>query len=300
MRLRLLPTPGMPLSTLILRQRDRVLAVRQVTDTTTALSFSLHDVAVQDGQAVVTLGVTVPGRDACQAQLFCRMALTPDSRVVLNGAPRFTGAINGFSQPWVSRVTFYLADQPLLDASQAALGAAALVARHYRGMGTVFEIKLLPAAGTPLPEPGLYARATESGVPPGSPRWCARVACAPRCSPSRRGARQLLHPQGRRGPGGGPRAALRDHRAVGQPFPAGHNDPHGGRSRLRAARPTGQLAADRELPDRDGVKSSTGWPSPGAMGAPHCPSPRSRPPPTCWKSSSSPMTSRRVAATSWR
>jgi hypothetical protein len=159
LRLAVLPTPGMPLATVTLRQRDRVLAMREVTDSTSSLVLPLTGALVQDGRAIVTLGLNVPGRDACQAQLFYHVVFTPDSRVVLTGTPSFSGAVNGFFPPWLSKVTFYLGDTPSLDAAQAALDAAAFVARHYRGMSTVFEVKPLPAAGTPLPEPGPYERA---------------------------------------------------------------------------------------------------------------------------------------------
>lgn len=159
LRLAVLPTPGMPLSTVTLRQRDRILAMRQVTDSTSTITMPLADAEVQDGHAIVTLGLNVPGRDACQAQLFYHVVFTPESRVVLHGVPAFSGAVNGFFQPWLSRVTFYVADAPSLDAAQAVLDASAFVARQYRGMGTIFEVKPLPAGGASLPEPGPYERA---------------------------------------------------------------------------------------------------------------------------------------------
>ncbi len=159
MRLRVLPTPRMPPGTLVLRQRDHILALRDVTDTTTAIVLPLDKLVVDQGKATVTLALSIPGREACQAPLYYRTVLAPESQIAFAGAPTATEAVNGFFQPWVQHVTFYLADQPSLDAAQAALDAAAFVARHYRGMTTVYDIKALPAAGGSLPEPGPYDRA---------------------------------------------------------------------------------------------------------------------------------------------
>jgi hypothetical protein len=158
-KLRLIPTPRMPPATLVLRQRDRVLAMHDLTDTTTSITFSLADAVVQDGKAVIQVGLSVPGRDRCEAELFYRTVLKPESQVTFADTPRPTATVNGFFQPWLERVTFYVADQPSADAAQAALDAAAFVARRYRGMATVFEIKPLPPAGTPLAEPGPWSRA---------------------------------------------------------------------------------------------------------------------------------------------
>lgn len=158
-KLRLIPTPRMPPATLVLRQRDRVLALRDLTDTTTSITLSLADAVVQDGKAVFQVGLSVPGRDRCQAEMFYRTVLKPESQVSYTNTPQATAAVNGFFQPWLDRVTFYLTEQPSADAAQAALDAAAYVGRRYRGMATVFEIKPLPPAGTPLPEPGPWSRA---------------------------------------------------------------------------------------------------------------------------------------------
>lgn len=157
--LAVIPTPGMPSATVVLRQRDRILAQRALTDTTTSLLFSLDGVLANDGRATVTLALMIPGRDVCEAQRSYRTVFTPASRVSYRGVPRAPANISGFFEPWLESVTFYLAEQPSLDASQAALDASAFVARRYRGMGTRFEIRPLPAAGTPIAEPGPYARA---------------------------------------------------------------------------------------------------------------------------------------------
>ena len=159
LKLHLIPTPRMPPATLVLRQRDRILALRDLTDTTTTVTVSLADAVVQEGKAVFEVALTVPGRDRCQAEMFYRTVLKPESQVTFADTPRPTATLNDFFQPWLERVTFYLADQPSPDAAQAALDAAAFVARRYRGMATVFEIKPLPPVGTPLPEPGPWARA---------------------------------------------------------------------------------------------------------------------------------------------
>lgn len=153
-----MPTPRMPAATLILRQGDRVLAQRAITDTTTSVTLPLGDAIVDAGRAVVSLGVNVPGRDACEAPLFYRTVLPPTGRVEYGGAPRGTGSISGFFQPLLSRVTFYLPEQPSLDAAQAALDAAAFVARRYRGMETAFTIAPWPASDT-IAEPGWQERA---------------------------------------------------------------------------------------------------------------------------------------------
>lgn len=157
--LKLMPTPRMPPATLVLRQRDRILALRDLTDTTSAVTFPLNDAVVEDGHLVLQLGLSVPGRDRCQAELFYRTVVKPESQVGFTSGPRPVSEINAFFQPWLDHVTFYLADRPSLDASQAALDAAAFVARWYRGMATTFDIKPLPPAGTPLPEPGPWSRA---------------------------------------------------------------------------------------------------------------------------------------------
>lgn len=158
LQLQLIPTPNMPVATLVLKQRDRVLAVRSLSDTTSRITLPLGDAVVVDGKATLTLGLDVPGRDACQAQLFYRTVLAPESQISFSGVPAAVGGINGFFQPWLRKVTFYLAEQPSLDAAQAALDASAFVARRYRGMATEFEIKPLPATGS-MPEPGAYDRA---------------------------------------------------------------------------------------------------------------------------------------------
>lgn len=156
--LHVMPTPNMSTATLVLKQRDRVLAVRGLTDTTTAITFPLADAVVMDGKATLSIGLNVPGRDACQAQLYYRTIFAPESRITYTGAAASVGGINGFFQPWLRTVTFYVAEQPSLDAAQAALDASAFVARRYRGMSTTFAIKPLPADGQ-LPEPGPYDRA---------------------------------------------------------------------------------------------------------------------------------------------
>jgi hypothetical protein len=157
--LNVIPTPGMPAATLVLQQRDRILAQRALTDTTTLLTLPLGDALVVDGKASVTLALTIPGRDVCEAQRYYRTVFTGASAVGFSGTPSAPATISGFFEPWLESVTFYLADQPSLDAAQAALDASAFVARRYRGMATRFEIKPLPPAGTPIPEPGPYQRA---------------------------------------------------------------------------------------------------------------------------------------------
>lgn len=159
LKLRMIPTPRMPPATLVLRQRDRVIALRDLTDTTTVITLPMTDVVVDQGKAVVEIGLSVPGRDRCQAELFYRTVIKPESQVTYTDAPRATAEVNGFFQPWLDRVTFYMSDRPSMDAAQAALDAAGFVARRYRGMTTIFEIKPLPPVGTPLPEPGPWSRA---------------------------------------------------------------------------------------------------------------------------------------------
>jgi hypothetical protein len=159
LRLRVIPTPLMPPGTLVLRQRDRILAMHALTDTTTAITLPLGAAVVENGKANVQVALAVPGRELCVAGMFYRTVLLPESQVTFTGVPRVATEANAFFQPWVDRVTFYVAEQPSLDAAQAALDAAAFVARRYRGMATVFEIKPLPAPGTPLPEPGPWSRA---------------------------------------------------------------------------------------------------------------------------------------------
>ncbi len=158
-RIRLMPTPRMPAGTLTLRQRDHILALREVSDTTSLITLPLSQAVIEDGKVTVTFALSIPGREACQAPLYYRTVLTPESQVAFIGTPDTTEAVNGFFQPWVDHVTFYLADHPSLDASQAALDASAFVARHYRGMTTTFDIKALPPVGVPLPEPDPYDRA---------------------------------------------------------------------------------------------------------------------------------------------
>ncbi|MEO5798566.1 MAG: hypothetical protein ABIZ70_00320 [Gemmatimonadales bacterium] len=158
LRLRVMPTPNMPAASLVLRQRDRVLAVRPLSDSTTLLTLPLGDAIVVDGKATLLISLSVPSRDACQAQLYYRTVLAPESEVHYSGAPAAVAGINSFFQPWVRKVTFYVAEKPSLDAAQAALDAAAFMARRYRGMSTVFEIKALPATDS-MPEPGPYDRA---------------------------------------------------------------------------------------------------------------------------------------------
>jgi hypothetical protein len=159
LRLRLIPTPRMPAGTITLRQRDHIIALREVSDTTTLITLPLSQAVVENGKATLTFALSIPGREACQAPLYYRTVLAPESQVAFIGAPSTTEAVNGFFQPWVEHVTFYVADQPSLDAAQAALDASAFVGRRYRGMTTTYDIKALPPAGVPLPEPGPYERA---------------------------------------------------------------------------------------------------------------------------------------------
>ncbi len=157
--LHLIPTPRMPAATLVLRQRDRVIALRDLTDTTSSMTLPLSEAVADHGRVIVQVGLSVPGRDRCQAELFYRTVIKPESQITFADQPHLATEVNGFFQPWLDRVTFYMADRPSMDAAQAALDAAGYVARRYRGMATVFEIKPLPPAGTPLPEPGPWSRA---------------------------------------------------------------------------------------------------------------------------------------------
>ncbi len=158
LQLHIIPTPNMPGASLVLKQRDHVLAVRALTDTSSRITLPLSDAIVVDGKATLTLALNVPGRDACQAQLYYRTVLTSASQIGFSGIPAIVGGINDFFPPWLKKVTFYLAEQPSLDAAQAALDASAFVARQYRGMATVFEVRPLPTADS-MPEPGPYERA---------------------------------------------------------------------------------------------------------------------------------------------
>lgn len=159
LRLVIEPTPRMPDATLLLRQGDRVLAQRLLADTTHLIMMPLRDAIVADGRAVVTLAVHVPGRDACTAPLFYRTVITPAGAVEYSGAPATVGSVSDFFAPLLRRVTFYLPEQPSLDASQAALDAAAFVARKYRGTGTTFRIAALPPVDSAMPEPSWDERA---------------------------------------------------------------------------------------------------------------------------------------------
>ncbi len=159
LELRLIPTPGMPAATLVLMQRDRILAQRALTDTTSSLSLPLQQIRADDGRATLTLGLMVPGRDVCEAQRYYRTVIDPSSAITYSGAPRPPTTVNGFFEPWLESVTFYVADLPSRDAAQAALDASAFMGRRYRGMSTKFLIRPLPPAGTPMTEPGPFARA---------------------------------------------------------------------------------------------------------------------------------------------
>lgn len=156
--LQLVATPRMPGATLALAQGGRVLAIRALLDTTTALSFPLDEIQSDRGRAPIELLVNIPGRDACEAPLFYRTIIKPTSSVAYAGQATATGGVSGFFQPWVRRVTFYLPAEPSLDAAQVALDAAAFVARRYRGMSTTFAIAPLPANDT-IPEPAADERA---------------------------------------------------------------------------------------------------------------------------------------------
>lgn len=153
------PTPLMPGATIYLQQGQRILAQQALTDTSTQIAFALAGVITDGGRAPVTLGLNIPGRDVCAADLIYRTMVHPTSRVEYAGARVATGGINDFFQPWLKRVVFYLPEAPSLDAAQAALDAAAFVGRAYRGMSTEFVILPLPPAGTPMPEPAPDERA---------------------------------------------------------------------------------------------------------------------------------------------
>jgi hypothetical protein len=157
--LRVEPTPRMPDATLVLRQGDRILAQRLLTDTTREVSFPLGDVIIAEGHGIVSLASYVPGRDACEAPLFYRTAILPGSTAEYGGATTGGTAISGFFPPLLRRVVFYLPEQPSLDAAQAALDAAAFVARRYRGTGTTFAIAHLPPADSAIAEPSWDERA---------------------------------------------------------------------------------------------------------------------------------------------
>jgi hypothetical protein len=190
--LALVATPRMPGATLALAQGGRILAIRALLDTTAALSFPLDEVETDRGRAPVELLVNIPGRDACEAPLFYRTVIKPTSTVTYTGRPAALGGVSGFFQPWVRRVTFYLPEQPSLDAAQVALDASAFVARRYRGMSTTFAIAALPDSGA-IPEPAADERALVWG--PNGPTMILRpeggrgtvLAIA-----SRRDARQLF------------------------------------------------------------------------------------------------------------
>ncbi|MGH7594392.1 MAG: hypothetical protein ACRELE_11160, partial [Gemmatimonadales bacterium] len=87
LKLRLIPTPRMPAATLVLRQRDRVLALRDLTDTTTTVTLSLMNVVVENGKATLQISLSVPGRELCLAALFYRTVLMPESQVSFVGTP---------------------------------------------------------------------------------------------------------------------------------------------------------------------------------------------------------------------
>ena len=84
--LTLLPTPRMPDATVVLRQGGRILSQRAISDTSTRVTLPLADAIVQHGQAIVDLGVDIPGRDACEAPLFYRTVFTPGGTVAYAGA----------------------------------------------------------------------------------------------------------------------------------------------------------------------------------------------------------------------
>ncbi len=153
------PTPQMPGATIHLAQGERLLAQRPLTDSTRQVTFPLDGVVVDAGRAAIVLGVSIPGRDVCAADLTYRTVIAPGSHVTYGGARVPTGGMNDFFQPWVRRVVFYLPDAPSLDAAQAALDAAAFVGRAYRGMSTEFAVLALPADGVPMSEPAWDERA---------------------------------------------------------------------------------------------------------------------------------------------
>jgi hypothetical protein len=130
-----------------------------LSDTTRMITLPLREAIVADGQAVVTLAVHVPGRDACEAPLFYRTVITPTGAVEYTGTPMVVGGISDFFPPLLERVSFYLPEQPSLDAAQAALDAAAYVARRYRGTATTFRIADLPPGDSAVMEPSWNERA---------------------------------------------------------------------------------------------------------------------------------------------
>jgi hypothetical protein len=157
--LRVEPTPRMPDATLVLRQGDRILAQRLLTDTTREVTFPLGDAIVSEGHSILSVASYVPGRDACEAPLFYRTVILPGSTTEYGGGTVAGTAISGFFPPLLRRVVFYLPEQPSLDAAQAALDAAAFVARRYRGTGTTFAVAPLPPADSALAEPSWDERA---------------------------------------------------------------------------------------------------------------------------------------------
>ncbi|MDZ4259769.1 MAG: cellulose biosynthesis cyclic di-GMP-binding regulatory protein BcsB [Gemmatimonadales bacterium] len=189
----LTPTPLMPGATLSLSQGGRLLSQHLLTDTTTQVTLPLTDLIVDAGRATVMLGLRIGDIEVCAAEVTYRTAVQPTSRIEYAGSPLPVGGINDFFAPWLSRVVFYLPDEPSLDAAQAALDAAAFVNRRYRGMTTRFEILPLPPEGTALSEPAADERAlfwSPSGptmvVRPGGGRGTVMALA------SRRDARQLF------------------------------------------------------------------------------------------------------------
>lgn len=159
LQLRIIPTPGMPLSNLRLTQQERTLAIKAISDTTSRIDLDLNSVVVVNGKATIDLGITIPEPDACLSEVYYRTVLLPESEISYSGIPANTGNLADFFPPWLDRVTFYLAESPSLDAAQATLDAATFVARRYRGMSTVFEVKALPSDSAALSEPGPWDRA---------------------------------------------------------------------------------------------------------------------------------------------
>lgn len=157
--LRLEPTPRMPDATLVLRQGDRILGQRLLTDTTREVTFPLADAIISEGHGILSLASYVPGRDACEAPLFYRTVVLPSGTVEYGGSSEPIGAISGFFPPLLRRVVFYLPEQPSLDAAQAALDAAAFVGRRYRGTATTFAILPMPADSAGIAEPSWDERA---------------------------------------------------------------------------------------------------------------------------------------------
>jgi hypothetical protein len=157
--LRLEPTPRMPDATVVLRQGDRILGQRLLTDTTREVAFPLGEAIVSEGHSILSVASYIPGRDACEAPLFYRTVVLPGTSVEYGGASTPVGAISGFFPPLLRRVVFYLPEAPSLDAAQAALDAAAFVARRYRGTGTTFAILPLPIGDSGIREPSWDERA---------------------------------------------------------------------------------------------------------------------------------------------